>query len=172
LQVTLVNLARAGALTPQALPANTPPAAGRPAPDPAINIDRALAQAPRLLVLAFPSNDAVAGLPAAETVAHLSRLRELAAAQSASTILLSSQPRDGLTATQQATLDETDRLGAASFGECFVDVRAALAGVHGGIAAAYAAGDGVHLNDAGHRLIADRLWALLASGRCVRLSAP
>jgi lysophospholipase L1-like esterase len=171
LQVELVNLARAGALTPQALPTATPPAAGRPGPDPAINIDRAMAHGPRLLLLAFPSNDAVAGYPAAETVAHLLRLREIAQAASAAAVLLSSQPRDGLSAAQRATLDETDRLGAAAFGACFVDVRTVLAGPDGGIAAAYAAGDGVHLNDAGHRLIAERLWALLESGRCVRLRA-
>jgi acyl-CoA thioesterase-1 len=172
LQVTTVNLARAGALTPQALPAATPPAADRPAPDPAINIDRALGLQPRLLVLSFPSNDAVAGYPAAETAAHLARLRELAQARAAATVLLSTQPRDGLTPAQRATLDETDRLGAATFGGCFVDVRAALSGTDHSIAPAYAAGDGIHLNDAGHRLIADRLWAVLESGRCVRLQAP
>lgn len=168
--VTLVNLARAGTVTHQALPAATAPAAGRPAPDAAINIDRALASAPKLVILAFPSNDAVAGYGADETVANLLRMRDTAKGQAAAALLLSSQPRDGLTAAQRATIADVDLRGAAAFGLCFVDVRTDLAAADGSIAAAYAAGDGVHLNDAGHRRIAERVWALLEGGRCVRLT--
>ena len=169
--VTVVNLARAGAVTYQALPTGSLPPAGRPAPDPALNVDLALTRVPRLLLLAFPGNDAVAGYGADETMANLLRLSDVARAGDVAVILLSSQPRDRLTAAQQATLDAVDRQGAAAFGACFVDVHSGLAGPDGGIAAAYAAGDGVHLNDAGHRVLADRVWAVLESGRCVRLGA-
>jgi lysophospholipase L1-like esterase len=61
---------------------------------------------------------------------------------------------------------------AAAAGSCFVDVRAELTATNGGIAPAYAAGDGVHLNDAGHRIIFDRIVAALDAGACVRLSTP
>lgn len=167
--VSLVNLARAGAVTYQALPSASTPPAGRPGPDPAANIDLALAQSPRLVFIAYPTNDTVLGYTADETVANLQRLRAVTAGAGAVALLLSTQPRDGLTAAQRATLDEIDRGGASAFGPCFVPLRAALSGADGGIAAAYAAGDGVHLNDAGHQLVAQRVWALLDSGRCVRL---
>lgn len=165
----LVNRARSGAVTYHALPASTARPAGRPATDPGQDVAVVLRSAPRLLVLAFPSNDALLGYGADETVANLLLLRSLAAAAGVPTLLLSSQPRDDASSTQRATMRATDAALAPVFGACFVDVRDALSAPSGGIAAAFAAGDGVHLNDAGHRLIFDRLSATLASGACVRL---
>ena len=84
--------------------------------------------------------------------------------------MLSTQPRDGLDATQRAALDETDRLAAAAFGACFVALRAALSDAQGNIAPALYAGDGIHLNTEGHRIVFERAWGTLSSGRCVRLT--
>lgn len=171
-QVVLHNLARAGSLTPQALPASAPASAPRPAPDPALNLDRALGFAPRLILLAFPTNDAVAGYSASETAANLDTLRRVAASAGSATVVMGSQPRSGLTEAQQATLAEMDRLLAARAGHCFLPLHAALADPASGvdIAPAYAAGDGIHLNDAGHARIRELLQALLDAGRCVRLA--
>lgn len=166
--VTIHNLARSGLLTSQALPVGTPLAAGRAAPDPNVNIDRALALSPRLVLLAFPTNDAAAGIPAAETVGHWALIRDAAARGGAATLVLSTQPRDGLDAAQRAALDETDRIAAQAFGPCFVELRAALSNAEGGIAPAYAAGDGIHLNSEGHRVVFERVASVLAGGRCVR----
>jgi lysophospholipase L1-like esterase len=69
-------------------------------------------------------------------------------------------------------LAEIDRGLAELAGACFVPLQAALADVDGGIAAAYAAGDGIHLNDAGHALVLQRVQAVLDAGRCVRLAPP
>lgn len=168
--VALDNLARSGALTPQALPADAPAGGGRPAPDPAINLDRALALAPALLLLSFPTNDTVAGYPADETAGHLQRLRERAAAAGVATLLLGTQPRAGLSATQQATLGALDQALAARAGDCFVPLQAALGDGSGRIRPDYAAGDGIHLNDAGHAAVLARVRAALEAGRCVRLA--
>lgn len=168
--VTVANLARPGLQSSQALPVGTPLPAGRPAPDPLANVDAALARAPQLLLLAFPTNDAVAGVPAADTVAAWRLMAERAAAAGAATLVLSTQPRAGLTAAQQATLETTDRDAAAAFGDCFVALREGLAGPDGGPAPAYAAGDGIHLNAAGHEWVRARVAQVLESGRCVRLS--
>jgi lysophospholipase L1-like esterase len=170
-QVSVHNLARSGALTYQALPTDTVPPPGRTAPDPAVGIDLALSQTPRLLLLAFPTNDAAAGYSADETLANLALLRQRAQAQGTAAMLLSTQPRDGLTPAQREALDETDRRGAALFGPCFVDLREALLGTEGKLQPAYAAGDGIHLNDAGHGALHAQVSAALASGRCVRLGA-
>lgn len=168
--VVMNNLARSGLMTSQALPVGTPLAPGRAAPDPSVNVDRALALSPKLVIIAFPTNDAVAGIPAAETVAHWQLMRQRAAEVGTATLVLSTQPRDGLDATQRVALDDTDRLAADAFGVCFVALRAALSDAQGGIAAAYSAGDGVHLNAEGHRIVAERVTAVLAAGRCVRLT--
>jgi lysophospholipase L1-like esterase len=163
------NYARSGLLTSQALPADTS-LPGRAPPDPTANIDRALTSSPKLVILAFPSNDAMAGVPAAETVGHWQLMRQRAAQSGAATVVLSTQPRDDLDATQRAILDDTDRRAADAFGTCFVAVRAALSDATGRIAAAYSAGDGVHLNAEGHRIVSERVMAVLGNGRCVRLA--
>lgn len=169
-QVVLQNLARSGTLTPQALPTSAPAPAPRPAPDPTLNIDRAASFSPRLVLLSFPSNDTAAGYGADETVANLRSLRAGAATAGAATLLLGVQPRDALTAEQRATLAEVERQIAALAGECHVALYAALADAEGHIAAAYSAGDGIHLNDAGHAVVLARVQAVLDGGRCVRLA--
>lgn len=163
----LVNRARPGALTYQALPASAARPIGRPATNPAQDIATALLTTPALLVLAFPSNDAMLGYSAAETVANLRLLRDVAAAAGVPALLLSSQPRDDASEALRA-LRAADAALAPVFGTCFVDVRDALSTPAGGIATAYAASDGVHLNDAEHRLIYERLAATLAAGGCVQ----
>jgi acyl-CoA thioesterase I len=171
LGVTATNLARSGLVSTQALPVGAPVPADQPAPDPRVNLDRALAESPRLLLLSFPTNDTARGLPPADTLAHLQLLRERAAAAtpSAAVLVLSSQPRDGFTAAQRGQVEELDRLAAQAFGACFVRTRLALSDAQGRIAAVYSAGDGIHLNDAGHALVADRVLERLRSGECVRL---
>jgi lysophospholipase L1-like esterase len=163
------NLAQSGLLTSQALPTGTAIAPGRLPPDPVVNIDRALLLAPKLVILAFPTNDAMAGIPAPETVGHWQLIRQHAAQAGAATLVLSTQPRDAADAVQRATLAETDRLAAAAFGSCFVAVRAALSDAQGNITAALSAGDGIHLNAEGHRVVFEHVSAVLTSGACVRL---
>jgi len=160
------NGARSGTTTYQALPAGTPRAANRPATDPAQDVAIALDSRPRVVILAFPSNDAVLGYTAAETTANLLLMRGLALQRGAAVIVLSSQPRGDASAQARAAMTATDAALAAELGACFVGVRAALADAQGNIGAAYAAGDGVHLNDAGHGVVFDRLWATVTGGQC------
>jgi acyl-CoA thioesterase-1 len=171
LQVSLGNLARSGLVSTEALPAGTPLPPDRPPPDTRVNLDRALAEQPTLLLLSFPTNDTARGLPAAETLAHLRLLRDRAAAATppAAVLVLSSQPRDGFNASQRAQAEELDRLLAQAFGPCFVRTRLALSDTQGRIAAAYSAGDGIHLNNAGHALVAEQVMERLRAGDCVRL---
>ena len=138
-----------------------------------MNVDAALAYAPALLILAFPSNDVAAGVPAADTVANMRRIAAHAArgpGRRAANLVLGTQPRAGLDATQRTALAETDALAEGEFGPCFVPLREALSDPDGEPAATYAAGDGIHLNATGHALILARVNAALASGRCVRLA--
>ncbi len=165
--VAVRNLARSGALTYQALPADAPRPAGRPATVAEMGIEAALASSPERVVLSFPSNDAMAGYGADETAGNLLALAAAAARRGAAAVVLSSQPRDDASEAQRATMRAVDAALAAPLAGCFVDLRAALSDAHGRIAAAFSAGDGVHLNAQGHRLIHERVSAAIASGRCV-----
>jgi hypothetical protein len=122
--------------------------------------------------LSFPTNDGVVGVAADRTLANLRLLQQRAQLAGASTLLLSSQPRDGLSAAQQAAIDAVDAGGRVSFGDCFVELRAQLANAQGGIAAEVSAGDGVHLNVEGHRRVQQQVLQVLNGGRCVRLGSP
>lgn len=168
LGASLSNLAVGGSTTYAARPSGDLPPAGRAAPDPAGNVDAALALAPRLLLLAYPGNDTALGLSADETVANLGRVRAHAQARGVAVLVLGTQPRQ-LSEAGLARLAEIDRRLARLAGECFVELRSGLAGPDGRLAADRDAGDGVHPNDAGHALILARVRARLRSGRCVRL---
>lgn len=170
--VAVKNLARSGLLSSQALPTGSAVPAGRPPPDPAVNVDAALAEVPTLLLLAFPSNDTVAGVPASQTVAAWRTIAaHAAAAGGASTLVLGTQPRAGLSASQQAAQRDIDEAAAAAFGACFVPLQESLAGPDGALAPAFDAGDGVHLNGDGHARVHARVAEVLASGRCVAVPA-
>lgn len=170
-QVTVQNIARGGTLSYQALATGSVPPGGRPQPDPGLNITRALGFSPRLVLLSFPTNDVVAGYSAEETVANLGSLQAAARSAGSATLVLGVQPRDGLNSAQRAVLTNTDTRLAELAGPCFVGLFQALADANGQIAAAYAAGDGIHLNDTGHALVQQRVQAVLENGRCVRLTS-
>ena len=167
LRVTLVNLARGGITTYAARASFSEPVPARPAPDPSINIDAALALRPALLILSFPTNDSALGYEADETVRNLLALRRAALAAGVSVVVLSTQPRD-LSAARRAALPLIDTTLSAAVGECFVAVRSAMSDTDGRLAPEFDSGDGVHPNDAGHALILERVEATLQSGRCVQ----
>jgi acyl-CoA thioesterase I len=158
------NRARSGATTYAALPAAQDRPAGRPATQPTQDVALALETNPRVLVLAFPSNDALLGFTPAETVANLLVMRDAGRSRGVAVVMLSSQPRDDASASANSAMQASDTALVAEFGACFVTVRDVLADPPGRIAPRYAFGDGVHLNDAGHRLVFERVWAAVRSG--------
>jgi acyl-CoA thioesterase-1 len=164
--VAIFNLAVAGSVTSQWVSASAPAIAGRPARLPSNNIDAAMRERPTLLLLNATNNDVVAGIGVDETVANLLAIRAAALAGGAAVVMISTQPRS-LSDAALAQLRSIDTRLAAAVGECFVDIRAPLAGADGRMAAIYDAGDGVHANDAGHAVIFQRVDGVLQSGRCV-----
>ena len=165
---TFVNLAKGGSVTYHGLPASASPVAGRPAPDAAANIDQALARAPVVLIISYPTNDTALGYSADETVANILAIRARAMAAAVPVLITSTQPRT-LNAVQLAQLREIDQRLSASVGPCFVSLHSALAGPDGKLAAAYDAGDGVHPNEAGHGLIASKVQEIIAKKQCLRV---
>ncbi len=166
----VVNIAKGGTVTYEGLSASAPRVQGRPAPDPAINIDQALSRKPVLLVVSYPTNDTALGYSVDETVNNLLAIRAQALAAGVPVVVTSSQPRQ-LSAAQLAQMRTLDERMAANVGGCFVAVRYSLAGADGGLAPEYDSGDGVHPNEAGHALIAARITELIRGGECIRISS-
>lgn len=163
----VLNIAKGGTVTYEGLSAGTPAVAGRPAPNPALNIDQALAHKPVLLIVSYPTNDTALGYSVDETVNNLLAIRSQALAAGVPVVLTSTQPRN-LGDAQLAQLRAIDTRLAASVGACFVELQAALAGADGRLAPGYDAGDGVHPNEAGHAVIAAQVAELIKKEQCVR----
>jgi lysophospholipase L1-like esterase len=167
----MVNLAVGGHTTYSGLATQSQPVPGRPAPDPAGNVDAAIARDAKLVLVSFPTNDTAAGYGVDETVRNLLAIRDAARAQGVAVMILSTQPR-ALTASQLAMLPQIDARVSAAVGPCFVAVREVLAGPDAKLDPRYDSGDGVHPNDAGHALIEAQVRAVVDGGHCVSAFAP
>ena len=165
--VSIRNLAVAGTVTYHALPGSLWPSLRRPSPKAEANVDAALALAPRLLLLAYPSNDAARGYSVEETVSNLLAIRQISLTKGVPVLVLSTQPRN-LSAAQRASLSLIDQQLRAAVGICFVAVNERLATPDGLLQSTYDSGDGVHPNAKGHRLIADQVQAVINGGKCIR----
>lgn len=120
------------------------------------------------MLLNFPSNDAVSGYSATETAFNLMLMRHQLAEKNIATLVLMAQPRNTTKAAQQRML-ELDALLKPLLGECQVELHSLLVGSDGGLASQYNSGDGVHLNDAGHKVVADAVLRVIQSNKCVTL---
>ena len=166
----IANIAKGGTVTYEGLSTSAGRVAGRPGPDPAINIDQALSRRPALLIVSYPTNDTAAGYSVDETVHNLLSIRAQALAAGVPVVITSTQPRnlENWKLTQLRTINQ--RL-LESVGACFVDVRQALASDDDRLSPRYDSGDGIHPNELGHQLIADAIQKTVNGGQCIRLQS-
>jgi lysophospholipase L1-like esterase len=155
--VTVANLAYPGYTTAQALPVGASRPAGRPASDTARNLEAALALKPVLVLLQFPSNDAAQSFPLSETLANHTTLRDGVRAAGAVDVIIGPFPRAFTDAPTIALMtglrDGLPAVGAPRYLPLWTD----LAKSDNAVLDQYGYGDGIHVNDAGHRLIADKV---------------
>ena len=167
-QVT--NIAKGGSVSYEGLSANAPRPAGRPASDPAINIDQALSRKPVLLIVSYPTNDTSRGYSSDEIIGNLLAIRAQALAAGVPVLITSTLPRN-LSDGQLAQMRTIDERLAVALGGCFVAVRQLLASADGRLASEYDSGDGVHPNERGHLLLQNQVSSKLNSGSCVKLTS-
>jgi lysophospholipase L1-like esterase len=153
----LTNLAVGGFTTYQMQPSDYVPPTNRPAPDPEHNVTRALSLHPDAIIINMPSNDQAGGYSLAEQLANYDRVTELAIQGGALVWVTTSQPRDFADPVDRAGLLATRHALKDKYGDHALDFRTAFADPEGKIKAAYNAGDGVHLNDAAHALLAQQV---------------
>ena len=159
------NIARGGHTTYHALPDFCLVSAERFQPDPEHNLDQALLLEPDLVIISYPSNDAALGWSASESLSNILLLRSLLYERGIASIVVGAQPRQ----LNAARVIELERLNAqlkTQLDHCLVDVYADLV-LNDALDPSYDYGDGVHLNNAGHQRVFERLSELVASERCV-----
>ena len=152
----VVNLAVPAYTTFHLLPTGTEIQDGRPAPDGEANVTAALAQAPDAVIVNLPSNDTAVGIPVDEQIANFARIVEAAERESVAVWIASTQPRNLDAAGRAAQVAVLDAL-LATYGDRALDFWAGLATSDDGIDPALDHGDGIHLNDEGHRILFERV---------------
>lgn len=153
--VSLVNLAVGGQTTFEIQPTGYVPPANRPSPVPGKNITAALALNPRAIIVNLPSNDQAGRYPIAEQLANYDRVANLANAAHVLLWVSTPQPRDFDDSTQIDALMTMRDLTLQKFAPRSLDFWTPFAAPNGFIKASYNAGDGTHLNDAAHAILAE-----------------
>ncbi|NOT34253.1 MAG: hypothetical protein HOP12_08810 [Candidatus Eisenbacteria bacterium] len=154
----LVNLATLGSTGYHLRPTGTSPPAGRPSPDTAHNITAALALDPDAIVISLSGDDVASGFASWEQIASFDSLLDRADAARVPVWVATPQPRDLAPAARDSLAAMRDYT-FAKFGSKALDFWTSLATASGSIDPAYGSGDGVNPNDAGHRLLFDRVLA-------------
>jgi lysophospholipase L1-like esterase len=152
------NLAVGGYTTYHVLPSGTSSRNDRPRPDRRHNLSAALALEPDAVVINLPSNDAAEDYSIREQIRNYGILRDSAAVAGVPIWVATTQPRN-LNDRGRAKLVEMRDSTYSLFGDHTIDFWTGLALDDGRIDPAVNSGDGVHLNDAGHRLLFRRVVA-------------
>lgn len=164
----VMNLGIGGYTTYDIMPSEYVAPGGRPAPKVNNNITMALTYQPSAIIINMPSNDATNGYTIAEQMANFRLLNELGAANGVPVWATTTQPRNlAALAGRENLMTMRDSI-LTYFGTRAIDVFTELAEADGTIKPIYNSGDGIHLNNAGHKHIFDQvvasgLWATLTS---------
>jgi lysophospholipase L1-like esterase len=131
------------------------------------SIDDALDRKPNLVILSLAgSNDLSAGTSTSTFLSRLETIESHANDAGVPVFFVSTAPKDLSTDEKETlrdwTLEMKTRFSScwvpgrsSEYSPCFIDVFEALANSSLGVASEYSAGDGIHLNDAGHEVIFD-----------------
>ncbi len=155
----VVNLAVGGYTTYDVMPTGFVPPSGRPAPKPNNNITYALVYEPTAIIVNLPSNDANIGVPVADQMANMRAIRDTAEAHGIPIWFTTTQPRNFADDARRDSLMAARDSILTQFAPQTIDFWTGVATSTGTIEPAYNSGDGIHLNDAGHALLFERVNA-------------
>ncbi|MBK6931630.1 MAG: SGNH/GDSL hydrolase family protein [Saprospirales bacterium] len=153
----VINLARGGYSTYHLMPGQAAwPPAGRPMPDTARNITKALSLRPNAIILNLPSNDAAAGYALEEQLANFDTIVQSSRRAGVPIWVGSTQPRHFSAAKIWIQLLARDSI-LEKYGAFAVNFWDDVAEPNGLIQWQTNSGDGIHLNNTGHRLLFERI---------------
>lgn len=152
----VINLAVGGYTTYDVMPTGFVPPSGRPTPKVNNNITKALSYHPDAILINLPSNDANLGYSVADQLKNYSVLDSICDANNIPVWVTTTQPRNLDTAKRNLLMVMRDST-IARYGDHCVDFWTELANADGTINNKYNSGDGIHLNNAGHRVLFNRV---------------
>lgn len=156
-QFKLVNLAVGGYTTFEIQPTDYKPPPNRKNPVKDHNITAALALKPDAIIVNMPSNDQANNFPVSEQMANYERVAALASAQHVSLWVSTSQPRNFDNTAQLDSLKQARDQITQRFSPRVLDFWNPFAQADGRVKPEYGAGDGIHLNDAAHAILAQKV---------------
>ena len=127
----------------------------RPAPDTANNITKALSYKPALVMISLPTNDIADGYSYTEIMSNYQKITYMLDSAKVQYIIFSTQPRDFSTVSERMRLDTLNNEVISAYQNHVNNFLGQLSTSTFEIDPIYSAGDGIHLNDAGHRVIAN-----------------
>lgn len=150
------NLAASGNTTYHILPNTNSPPTERPSPDTQRNITMALSLNPDVIIINLPSNDANNGYSVSEQMDNYETIVNLANAANVPVYITTTQPRNLSTTGRQNLMAARDAT-FANYPDKVIDFWNGLATNDGNILQRFDYGDSIHINNAGHSLVANRV---------------
>ena len=159
------NLAVGGYSTYDVMPTGFVPPAGRPFPKVNNNITYALQFNPVMIIVNLPTNDAAYNYSISETITNFDSIISTSHLENVNIYLTTPQPRNFSNQSQLNLLFDLLDSCYSRYSSIYIDFWNGLAQPNGFILPQFNSGDGVHLNNAGHRIIferaADKLFPIL-----------
>lgn len=155
----VTNLAVGGTTTYSAMPTGYAPPPGRPLPDPDHNISKALSFSPAVIIINFPTNDIGSSYTAKEYMDNLRYLFQHANSAGVKTYIATTQPRSQFDFAKRRILRQlVDSINNnfVLYAINFWDDLATTDDQYN-LRAEVNSGDGVHVNNFGHRLLFQRV---------------
>ncbi len=155
-KINIINLAVGGYTTYNILPDNSKPIKNRPMPSIGHNITKALELLPTVIIINLPSNDASRGYSISEQISNYKIINRIADSAYIPLWVATTQPcnRDSLTII---SLKEMRDSTYSIWGDNTLDFWTGIADNDGNVISKFDSGDGVHLNNAGHKVLFNRV---------------
>jgi lysophospholipase L1-like esterase len=148
---TIYNVALGGETTYAGMPSDFVQPAGRPAPDTATNVTKALSFNPDVVLVNFPTNDAAADYTLQETMSNLRVIYQSIVAAGKTAYITTSQPRTSLSTAQQELLKTMRDSVQVEFGAKSLDFYDPIVASDSLNINPIYNFDGTHVNNAGHQ---------------------
>jgi lysophospholipase L1-like esterase len=121
------------------------------------NLSEALSYDPYAIIINMPSNDAANSFGVDQQLANFDLMRDAANAEGVETYICTTQPRNFNNSNQIMIQEDMRDTILSHYGTFVIDFWSGIADTMGWIQPIYDSGDGVHLNDAGHAILFERV---------------
>lgn len=154
IKANFINLAFGGYTTYNVMPTGfySP---NRPTPDTTKNITKALHYKPALVIISLPSNDIADNYTEQEILSNYARLTYMLDSAKVSYLIFSTQPRDFADVNERMRLNTLNNDIINKYPGNVNNFLDELSTPTFSIDSIYSYGDGIHLNNKGHRVIAN-----------------